>query len=382
MTDALQDEVIARLVGRGAPPTEASVAQAVRDAGAVLGPHGVLALARRLRDEMAGTGPLEALLADPTVTDVLVNGPNEVYVERGSGLQRCAGVSFADAEEVRRLAVRLAAATGRRLDDAVPWVDASLPDGTRLHAVLPPLAPDGPLLSLRVLARRRMSLDALVASGAIAARALDLLTHVMRRRLSLLVTGGTGVGKTTVLAALLSLVEPSERIVLVEDTAELAPEHPHAVRLVSRAANVEGAGAVGLDVLVRQSLRMRPDRIVVGEVRGPEVVELLAALNTGHEGGCGTVHANTSADLPARLEALGLAAGLTRDAVHSQVAAGLRVVVHLDRADGRRRLSEVSVVSRQGASVEVVPALLVAADGEATDGPGADRLARMLRESR
>ena len=382
MTDALQDEVRARLVGRGAPPTEASVAQAVRDAGAVLGPHGVLALARRLRDEMAGTGPLEALLADPTVTDVLVNGPNEVYVERGSGLQRCAGVSFADAEEVRRLAVRLAAATGRRLDDAVPWVDASLPDGTRLHAVLPPLAPDGPLLSLRVLARRRMSLDALVASGAIAARALDLLTQVMRRRLSLLVTGGTGVGKTTVLAALLSLVEPSERIVLVEDTAELAPEHPHVVRLVSRAANVEGAGSVGLDVLVRQSLRMRLDRIVVGEVRGPEVVELLAALNTGHEGGCGTVHANTSADLPARLEALGLAAGLTRDAVHSQVAAGLRVVVHLDRADGRRRLSEVSVVSRQGASVEVVPALLVAADGEATDGPGADRLARMLREAR
>ena len=382
MTDALLDEVRARLVGRGTPPTEVSVAQAVHEAGAVLGPHGVLALARRLRDEMAGTGPLEALLADPKVTDVLVNGPSEVFVERGSGLEPCVGVRFADAEEVRRLAVRLAAATGRRLDDAVPWVDASLPDGTRLHAVLPPLAPDGPLLSLRVLARRRMTLDALVASGAIAPRALELLTDVMRRRLSLLVTGGTGVGKTTVLAALLSLVAPSERIVLVEDTAELAVEHPHVVRLVSRAANVEGAGAVGLDVLVRQSLRMRPDLIVVGEVRGAEVVDLLAALNTGHDGGCGTVHANTSADLPARLEALGLAAGLTRDAVHSQSAAGLRIVVHLDRAGGRRWLSEVSVVTRRDAAVVVVPAMLVDAQGQVTDGPGAGRLTRLLQGAR
>ncbi len=379
MTDVVMDEVRSRLVGQGVLPTEATVAQAVRDAGVVLGPQGVLALARRLRDEMAGTGPLEALLADPTVTDVLVNGPSEVFVDRGSGLERRAGVRFADAEEVRRLAVRLAAAAGRRLDDAVPWVDAALPDGTRLHAVLPPLAPDGPLLSLRVLARRRVSMDDLVATGAIGARARDVLAGVMQRRLSLLVTGGTGVGKTTVLAALLSLVDERERIVLVEDTAELAPEHPHVVRLVSRAANVEGAGAVGLDVLVRQSLRMRPDRIVVGEVRGAEVVELLAALNTGHEGGCGTVHANTSADLPARLEALGLGAGMSRAAVHSQAAAGLRVVAHLDRVGARRWLSEVSVVARHGASVAVVPALRVAADGEVTDGPGADRLAELLR---
>ena len=269
MTDALLDEVRARLVGRGTPPTEVSVAQAVHEAGAVLGPHGVLALARRLRDEMAGTGPLESLLADPMVTDVLVNGPSEVFVERGRGLEPCVGVRFADAEEVRRLAVRLAAATGRRLDDAVPWVDASLPDGTRLHAVLPPLAPDGPLLSLRVLARRRMTLDALVASGAIAPRALELLTDVMRRRLSLLVTGGTGVGKTTVLAALLSLVAPSERIVLVEDTAELAVEHPHVVRLVSRAANVEGAGAVCLGASVVVDKRD-------GESTVPEVHALVA----------------------------------------------------------------------------------------------------------
>jgi pilus assembly protein CpaF len=382
VTDVVMDEVRARLVGQGVPPTEAAVAQAVRDAGAVLGPQGVLALARRLRDEMAGTGPLEALLADPTVTDVLVNGPSEVFVDRGSGLERRAGVRFADAEEVRRLAVRLAAAAGRRLDDAVPWVDAALPDGTRLHAVLPPLAPDGPLLSLRVLARRRVTLDDLVATGAIGARVLDVLRCVMQRRLSLLVTGGTGVGKTTVLSALLSLVDHSERIVLVEDTAELAPEHPHVVRLQSRAANVEGAGAVGLDVLVRQSLRMRPDRIVVGEVRGAEVAELLAALNTGHDGGCGTVHANTSADLPARLEALGLGAGLTRAAVHSQAAAGLRVIVHLDRVGGRRWLSEMSVVARHGASVAVVPALRVAVDGEVTDGPGADRLAQLLRRER
>lgn len=378
MTSTVADEVRRRLAVSGEAPTEATVAAAVNDTGAVLGASAVLALARQLRDEMAGAGPLEPLLDDPGVTDVLVNGPHEVYVDRGRGLQRCTGVRFADEHDLRRLAVRLAAAAGRRLDDAVPWADASLPDGTRLHAVLPPLAPDGPLVSLRVLGRRRVSIDDLVATGSLAPPVLDVLTSVMRRRLSMLVTGGTGVGKTTVLSAMLSLVDADERIVLVEDTPELAPRHGHVVRLVSRAANVEGAGSVGLDVLVRQALRMRPDRIVVGEVRGAEVVDLLAALNTGHDGGCGTVHANTSADLPARLEALGLAAGLTRDAVHAQVAAGLSVVVHLQRIEGHRRVAEVSVVAPDHAGVRVVPAITVATDGSVADGPGSRALLRLI----
>jgi pilus assembly protein CpaF len=378
VNDLLLEQVRARLVRGGTPPTESAVARAVRDTGVVLGPDALLDLARRLRDEIVGTGALEPLLADPSVSDVVVNGPEAVFVDRGEGLEPCRAVRFADPDDLRRLAVRLAAAAGRRLDDAVPWVDAVLPDGTRLHAVLPPVAPEGPLLSLRVLGRRRISMDDLVGLGTVPASLLPTLRQVMSRRLSLLVSGGTGVGKTTVLSALLSMVEPHERLVLVEDTPELRPDHPHVVRLVSRAANVEGAGFVGLDDLVRQSLRMRPDRIVVGEVRGAEVTDLLAALNTGHDGGCGTVHANTGSDIPARLEALGLAAGLTRDALHSQVAAGVSVVVHLVRQDGRRRLSEVSVVVRAGAVVEVVPAVVVTADGAVSPGPGHARLASLL----
>ncbi len=378
MNDVLLEQVRARLVGSGTLPTEPAVARALRDSGVVLGPDAVLALARRLRDEIVGTGPLEPLLADPDVTDVVVNGPGAVFVDRGHGLEECPAVSFADADELRRLAVRLAASAGRRLDDAVPWVDAMLPNGTRLHAVLPPVAPDGPLLSVRVLGRRGVSMDDLVALGSVPHTVLPVLQQVIEKRLSFLVSGGTGVGKTTVLAALLSMVEPRERMVLVEDTPELRPAHPHVVRLVSRAANVEGAGAVGLDDLVRQSLRMRPDRIVVGEVRGAEVVDLLAALNTGHDGGCGTVHANAGSDVPARLEALGLAAGLTRDAVHSQVAAGVSVVVHLVRRGGRRRLSEVSVVRRSGEMVDVLPAVRVRPDGSVVEGPGHHRLEALV----
>lgn len=378
MNDLLLEQVRDRLVRAGSPPSETAVARAVRDVGAVMGPDSVLGLARRLRDDLVGTGPLEPLLADPRVSDVVVNGPHQVLVDRGRGLEPT-DVRFGDAEEVRRLAVRLAGAVGRRLDDAVPWVDAALPDGTRLHAVLPPIAPDGPLISLRVLGHRTPDLDDLVATGSVPESLLATLRQVIERRLSFLVTGGTGVGKTTVLGALLSLVDPRERVVLVEDTRELQPRHPHAVSLVTRAANVEGAGAVGLDDLVRQALRMRPDRLVVGEVRGREVVDLLAALNTGHEGGCGTIHANASRDVPARLEALGLAAGLDRAAVHSQAAAGLHLVLHLTRTRGRRRLSEVAVLTRRGAEVGVEPALVVDPDATVRPGPAADRLSALVQ---
>jgi pilus assembly protein CpaF len=263
----------------------------------------------------------------------------------------------------------------------VPFVDATLPDGTRLHAVLPPLAHDGPVLSLRVLGARPLSMHSLVRAGAVAADLQPLLSRLLEARLSFLVTGGTGVGKTTVLAAVLGLLPPGERIVLVEDTPELRPAHPHVVRLVTRPANVEGAGAVGLDVLVRQAMRMRPDRLVVGEVRGAEVVDLLAALNTGHEGGCGTVHANSSADLPARMEALGLAAGLGREAVHSQLAAGVRVVLHLARREGRRRLAEVALLERGRDGVHVRPAWTNDAQGRLHAGPAVDDLGRLLERA-
>ncbi|MFC8826843.1 TadA family conjugal transfer-associated ATPase [Streptomyces sp. NPDC057137] len=355
---ALLDAVRQRLAESGAEPTPARVAAALRAQGRLLGDTEVLGAAEELRCELVGTGPLEPLLADPSVTDVLVSAPDRVWVDRGGGLE-LTDVSFADASAVRRLAQRLAAVAGRRLDDARPWVDARLPDGTRMHAVLPPVAVGSTCLSLRVVRPRAFSLAELTAAGTVPPGGERLLRALIEARVSFLISGGTGSGKTTLLAALLGLVGERERIVLAEDSAELRPDHPHVVRLEARPANQEGAGEVTLENLVRQALRMRPDRLVVGEVRGAEVTTLLAALNTGHEGGCGTVHANAAADVPARLEALGTAAGLDRAALHSQLAAALSVVIHLvrDRA-GRRRIAEVHVLERDTAGLVVpVPAL-------------------------
>ncbi|WP_436843461.1 TadA family conjugal transfer-associated ATPase [Streptomyces hundungensis] len=354
----LLDAVRQRLAESGAEPTPARVAAALRAQGRLLGDAEVLGGAEELRCELVGTGPLEPLLADPEVTDVLVSAPDRVWVDRGGGLE-LTGVRFADAAAVRRLAQRLAAVAGRRLDDARPWVDARLPDGTRMHAVLDPVAVGSACLSLRVVRPRAFTLAELTAAKTVPPGGERLLRALIEARVSFLVSGGTGTGKTTLLSTLLGLVGAEERIVLAEDSAELRPDHPHVVRLESRPANQEGAGLVTLRDLVRQALRMRPDRLVVGEVRGAEVTDLLGALNTGHEGGSGTVHANSAADVPARLEALGTAAGLDRAALHSQLAAALSVVVHLvrDRA-GQRRIAEVRVLERDPAGlVRTVPAL-------------------------
>ena len=340
--------VRARLLddGEAVAPSPVRVASALRAEGRVLGDRAVLAVVGALRDELVGAGPLAPLLAEAPVTDVVVNGPGSVWVDRGQGLEPT-GVRFADEAAVRRLAQRLASAAGRRLDEAAPWCDVTLPDGVRLHAVLPPVARPGTLLSLRVPARQPWTMTALQASGAIGPVGARLLRAVMRERLSFLVSGGTGSGKTTLLAALLGLAPAAERIVLVEDLPELAPDHAHVVGLAGRQPNVEGAGEVTLRDLVRQALRMRPDRLVVGECRGAEVVDLLAALNTGHEGGCGTVHANSARDVPARIEALGVTAGLSRDAVHSQLASAVDVVLHLTRdGSGTRVLGHVAVLRR------------------------------------
>jgi pilus assembly protein CpaF len=344
----LLERVRHRVAAGGLPPTPALVAAALREEGGpLLGDADTRLVLRALQSEIAGAGPLEPLLRDPSVTDVLVNAPDEVWVDRGDGLERTA-VRFPDDRAVRRLAQRLAAPTGRRLDDAQPWVDARLPDGVRLHAVLPPVSPGGTCLSLRLTRSRVFTLGELVAAGSLPPEGVELLSALVASRSAFLVTGGTGTGKTTLLSALLSLVDPRDRLLLVEDAGELAPAHPHVVRLEARPPNLEGAGAVSLRDLVRQALRMRPDRVVVGEVRGAEVVDLLAALNTGHEGGCGTLHANSAADVPARLEALAAVAGLDRAALHSQLASGLRLAVHLarTRSSGRRRVAEVCVLDR------------------------------------
>ena len=371
---ALLDRVRARLALEEAPPTRAGVAALVREeVGGLLGDDDVLLAVREAVDELAGAGVLEPLLRAPGVTDVLVNGPDRVWIDRGAGLEP-AGVRFRDDEAVRRLAVRLAAAAGRRLDDAAPWVDVGLPDGTRLHAVLPPVSGSGTCLSLRVLRRCALGLEDLEALGALPGGSAALLRALMGRRIAFLVTGGTGSGKTTLLSALLGAADPADRIVLCEDAPELSPAHPHVVSLLTRPPNVEGVGQVGLNDLVRQALRMRPDRLVVGEVRGAEVTDLLAALNTGHDGGCGTLHANRAAEVPARLEALGVAAGLDRAAVHSQAAAALSVVVHLRRTPAGRRVAELGVVRRAGDLVVVEPGWRA----DRGPCPAGDRLAELL----
>ncbi|MFN2560735.1 MAG: TadA family conjugal transfer-associated ATPase [Jatrophihabitans sp.] len=323
--------------------------------------------------ELHGAGPLEPLLATPGVTDVLVNGPDAVWLDRGGGMERAA-VQFSGEAAVRRLAQRLVAGAGARLDDALPFADAVLPDGTRVHAVLPPLA-EHTTISLRVLARRPHDLDGLVRLGAMTPLVADVFRDLVAARLAVVISGGTGTGKTTLLGALLSTVPPDERVLLIEDAPELVVVHPHVVRLVARGANVEGAGAVGLRELVRQALRMRPDRLVVGEFRGAEMVELLVALNTGHEGSAATLHANSAADVPARFAALGALAGLPGPAMTSLVASAVDVVVHLRRGrDARRTVAEIGLLARAGDEL-VVESAWSAVRG---DQPAADRLRRLL----
>ena len=291
-------------------------------------------------------------------------------------LERCGVVVPTD--ELRPLAVRLAGAAGRRLDDAQPWVDGMLAGGVRLHAVLPPLAEGGAHVSLRLPRCGRGGLAALESRGSLAPEAARVLRGLVRSRASVLVTGGTGAGKTTLLAAMLAECPPAERIVVVEDVRELAPDHPHVVRLQGRDANVEGAGAVALTVLVRQALRMRPDRLVVGEVRGAEVRDLLAALNTGHEGGASTLHANGPAEVPARLEALGALAGMDPAAVQSQLRGAVQAVVHVVRGvGGQRTVREVGVVVDRRGSVRVETAVHFST-GSAVEGPGAPALRSLL----
>jgi len=368
-----------RLARDGAALTPELVARALREQGRPVGDATVLAVHDALRRDVVGAGPLEPLLRLEGVTDVLVNGAEQVWIDRGEGLERSA-VRFPDDEAVRRLAQRLASVGGRRLDDASPYVDLRLPDGTRFHAVLAPVSRPGTVLSLRIPRRRAFTLDQLVEVGSLGVDGAALLAAVVRRRLAFLVSGGTGTGKTTLLNALLSTVPAAERLVLVEDASELRPEHPHVVALEARPANIEGAGAVPLRALVRQALRMRPDRLVVGEVRGAEIVDMLAAMNTGHEGGCGTIHANSAADVPNRVEGLAMAAGMGREAAHSQLSSAVDLVVHLTRdSSGRRRLAELGVLAqRVDGLVTVRPAARFDAAGSLEPEEALDDLAALV----
>lgn len=361
----------------GTDPRDVDLPAVVREHVGVVGREERDGLVAAVHAEIWGAGPLQPLLEVAGVTDVLVNG-TAVWWDRGAGVEPV-DVDLGDAADVRALAVRLAAAGGRRLDDASPVVDARLPDGTRLHAVLPPVADDGPLLSLRVLRPTAFTLDELRARGVVDTTVAGVLVALVRGRANVLVSGATGTGKTTLLGSLLTLAAPSERIVCIEEAAELRTGHPHLVRLVARRPNVEGAGGIDLAELVRQALRMRPDRIVLGECRGAEVRDVLAALNTGHDGGFATVHANAVEDVPARLEALGSLAGLDTRAVVAQAASALDAVIHLRRDGGHRFVAQVGAVRREAGELAVVPVLTCGPDGVRAVGAGWPRFAERWR---
>ncbi|MBA2729432.1 MAG: Flp pilus assembly complex ATPase component TadA [Euzebyaceae bacterium] len=321
-----------------------AVARAVRQEGVLLPPDELARLVREVTDALAGLGPAQPLLRDPAVTDVLVNGPDEVWVERDGRLERTT-VRFADAAAVHAAALRTLAPLGLRLDRGRPWVDARLPDGSRLHALLPPLAPGGPVISVRRFAAVNHTWEALERSGAVPVEAATLLRQAVAARRALVCCGRTGTGKTTLLNLLLAEVSDDERVLIIEDAPELRPRCRHVVRLESRPPNAEGAGEVTIRDLVRQALRMRPDRIVVGEVRGVEVVDMLQALATGHEGCMTTVHARAADEALVRLEGMALLAGLPLSAARAQLAVGLDLLAVLSRGpDGRRGLVQIAQV--------------------------------------
>lgn len=305
---------------------------------------------RRRRSPALDFGPLAQLAADPRVTDLTVTCDGAVWADRGRGMERAATViPLSDPAVLRDLAVRLCAQLQCRLDEARPIADAGAPDGTRIHAVIAPIVPQGAALSIRFPDTVAADLDALAAGGLCPRAWVPMLTCLVRRRANILITGGTGAGKTTLLKALLARADPADRIVTVEETRELAcVPHPHVVSLVTRAANVEGAGAVGLPELVKATLRMRPDRVVVGECRGEEIVDVLRALNSGHRGSLTTVHANGVGQVPARLTSLGLLAGVEPAALAMLAASAFDVVLHVERAPGARRLVQLGMLAGEG----------------------------------
>lgn len=365
MDETLVEHVRARLVretliapGAATPQALCEIVEEILDEERHIIPSAEReAIVQAVVDETLGLGPLERLFRDPDVTEVMVNGPHAVFVER-RGLIEPVDVRFADNAHVLHVIDRILSPLGRRVDEGSPMVDARLPDGSRVNAIIPPLALDGPVLTVRRFRTEPLTGDDLVDLGTLTAEMLDLVRQAVRARRNVLVTGGTGTGKTTTLAALASAIPPAERVVTIEDAAELRLPLPHVVRLESRPASLEGSGAVPIRSLVRNALRMRPDRIVVGEVRGGEALDLLQALSTGHEGSLSTVHASSPADAIRRLTTLALMGDidLPYRAVAEQVAHAVDLIVHQARlADGSRRVVEIAQVAPAADGAEVAP---------------------------
>ena len=291
--------------------------------------------------QTSSLGILESLLNNSNITDILVNGHKEVWIDQGQGLEKTK-TTFLNEESVRSLAQKLALSTGRRLDQSQPYVDAQLTKTIRLHAVLTPIASPGTIISLRIHRPKMMSLTELVSNKTITNTQKDFLTKLIDDKKSFVICGGTGSGKTTLLNSLLSDVNRNQRILIIEDSRELNPQHPHVVSLEGRPANIEGMGLITMKDLIKQSLRMRADRLIIGEVRGAEVIDWLSALNTGHTGSAGTIHANSIHEVITRFESLGLMAGLSKEAIHSQLQTTLDYVIHIERnADGKRQVRAI-----------------------------------------
>lgn len=349
------------------PITAARIAEQVRRAGLALGAATTRRLVGRLRDELVGLGPLQRYVDEPGVTDVLIDGRARIWTDGADGLRRRAAALEGE-EQARSLARRLIALSGGRLDEGRPCADGRLGD-CRIHAVIPPVAVEGTMLSVRVARGAVARLEDLAADWPHREDWLRLIRAVVRRRLNCLISGGTGAGKTALLAAMLAECPADERLVIVEDSAELHPEHPHVVHLQARRGNAEGAGAVDMGQLVRQTLRMRPDRLIVGECRGAELRDFLAAMNTGHRGAGGTVHANSPEAVPARLEAMGALAEMPPQTVAMQAAAALDLVIHVERRGPHRRPVAASQVVWADGKLGMTPVLRQ--DGEVLRrGPG------------
>mgnify|MGYP001104551522 CR=1 FL=1 len=347
LADALRERLLADADAPDGPLPERVRALVDREAG-LLDESTRAELADRIIRRSVGLGPLDALLDDPEVDEIMVNGTAPIWVERGGRLQRT-DAAFADEAQLRGAIERILAPLGRRADEAEPIADARLPDGSRVNVVLPPLAVDGPLVTIRRFRPRGLDADELVRLGTWTPALRDLLARAVRARLNILVSGGTGSGKTTTLNALSGFIADDERVATIEDTAELRLRQPHVVRLEARPPNVEGRGEITIRRLLRNALRMRPDRIVVGEIRGPEALEMLAAMTTGHDGSLSTVHASSPAAALRRVETLALMADvdLPHHAVREQIADALDLIVHQARlADGRRRVVAVAEVAR------------------------------------
>jgi pilus assembly protein CpaF len=372
LMDQIDAEVALKLgrneLGKQVEPLIAELAQRK---GIGLSQYEQTILLRRILDDMLGFGPLETLLADDTVSDILVNGPKQVYVERGGKLV-LSEVTFIDNRHVMSVATRIVTRVGRRIDESSPLVDARLPDGSRINVIVPPLAIDGPSISIRKFTKKGITLDVMAEQGNLSPDMAAVLKIAAKSRLNILISGGTGSGKTTLLNAMSQMIDPTERVVTIEDAAELQLQQPHVVRLETRPANLEGAGEIGIRDLLKNALRMRPDRIIIGEIRAAEALDMLQAMNTGHDGSLGTIHASGPREALTRLENIVGMTGFDMPikAVRAQIASAIDVIVQVSRMrDGKRRITSITeVIGMEGEIITAQELFRYHLEGDAGEG--------------